>query len=1753
MAVDPKAATEAVEPTTPTFAGISPSFKEEEETPESPTFSFIEPEKPLQTYSIFDDGAPNSAIVDPNLLSKKVDKFSFALGKDFSQEQIKETLANGQEASLRARAAYGEDLKDEELRSQLIREKLTSGLPSSTEGQSVLYQDIKALNSFKASNDPNTIVEKLYAQEYVRRMSDVGPEDNLMQREILAIGDKQVAKDRQKRLEESPEKQLTALADISEQAVMRQEVYKNHLERIEEIAKGQSWVDWGTDFGKNMVPLYSWIKTANRVAAVPGLKLQGSNLAEQAEALSHLPPAEANRILEDQVTNGLAKDNPQLAVTFMNALISYSGTEEFIDNATSVLDIASVGSAIGKAGVRATKSTVRGAFADFVKANADPKATPADKLAMVGDVQSSAKAKVLSVADQILSGKPQLNTEQVAGNLPSIVNPRASGGSLSAAQSAKATDHIVQSNARLQELLQQQIKVARVPEEALQKAFDIVIDEFKATQTHVNQATQNAVRTSFASVDGARGTSRAAPNEAKLMAQIEAKLGKVDWTPDGKVLPNARSAEAVPNKELEDKLSRKIEAKLGSIPGPSEEELRDPLSHIQNIKRVRPEDTKANIGSVIFTMTKPDGRAFSNTNELTHWAVNQYGLKLGDFSAERVGNGYFIKVERAIDETRDEVRNLLIPTNNKSPVHKWLPAWFKGGQERVSEFNQGNRLASVHGQQQLQQIVQELTKDIKLTGDSREAVVRVMEADRSRLPPPPSGPNAVPPKPGAFLQSLPEFEQEFQRLNGRIPTDHEATAYFTAINANRIDWILNNYNMRKQLTRMGAKQTLLKMVNVDPKTGQKIFKDSETFYARKVDGMDLDADPMANVVVYDQGQPVTLTRVGEWKGKTAELADLKAKGYDILHTFNPSRKPGKEIFGEDEGVTYIITKDHEMREVESHPITFREGWHTVYDYPVYVKQPKIRKVKRGADTDHVYEGDVVHVGAHTEAEGKRVADAMNQARLMAYHGAPGNLQDFLSKNLPYNEREFRELFSGLDPYFDPNHEFKVVADGETTTDRFAAAYREQYANFTDTIRSPLNLMNQIDKKFFGARDEDLHYIREGRGGQGTPVFSLEKAEKLDPYSSISTALSSMMRNAYMADYRISAVESWLQEFGDLMNVRSKAELFSDSARHLYNPKVWKEVKHTDDLERVKSGEAARKAITEFLGHPSPMAMDLNSYRMKMLNKVYESLGQKGTDLALAINEKAVATIGDPLKASRALAFHTTVGFLNPFHWFQNMATMSYAIAASPRHGSSGSVAGILTWFLKHNSQPAVVDKFADYAHAFGYDKKIFKEWLDEYHKTGRSIIEGDHALRDDYNDPSVFKSATGEFLDKNLSLFKHSEKTVRAAAHATAFLEWRSANPNKVLTAEIRNQILARSDLFTINMTRASAAAWQRGILNMPGQFLSFPSRLMDMMWSGRTGANALTKGEKARILLANSILYGVPVGAVGTSVGTLFGSSYEDVRRYLIENKEKLGVDPDGAWTQFLENGIFGTMEAIAFGSSSTLGPQLGPQGGGTIDKARKALWSAAFGDTKESSKVDLVDLLLGASNSALSKVVKNATPLLSDFANIATGKQPINAAVLAADMNQLLRTIKTWDQGTKLLVGLANHGLWSTQGEFLGEANSFQATMYAIFGAKPQEIADAEIQRRIVKDRTKIVEEKIVPLLRDYTKRWADIVWERGSQDAEALTWASKMQILYNTMTPVERKTYSRRIINDDRSLQEKMLSKYPSYLNQIKQVEE
>lgn len=1801
MAIDPKQTDGGIvqQIMTPTFAGVTPDYSED--LPEMGRFSLVDDKPQEGRFALYDSGAPNTSIVDEKELDRKVDKFQFALGKDFSRDDIRNTLANGQETALRHTVARGQDIKDEQLASQVVKDKLAGGLPEDPEQQSIMYSDLKALHGFKPFNDANTIVEKLYAQNYVKRMADVGPEDNLIQQTYKKVGQK-VENDHTAFIAESPEAKLTRLSDISEQAVMRQEVLKEYSHKMEEMVHQQSWGGFLLDFAKNTSAFYTTYKTYDKLAPIKGLPVQGENIQAQAEALAHLPPAELDRVLDKEVINGLAKDNPQLASYLMSAMISYSGTEKFFDNLGTVLAAGSVATGVGKMGLNATRNLitkgkirsivekgltqgdeVEGAFRDIALANADPKASVADKLASAGDLKTSAQAKILSMAGQIVNAVPglNLNQQQVAGVLAGIVNPQATattltgGSSLSATQTANLAAHLVINHARLTSALNNQIKVARLPEEALQKAFEITINEFHdGVKQHVNNAVQNVFsptkgHTEQEIKDLLFGKDARIDEFRKLAKSVASKEKVSDpatWTKEERQAYDSGNWEefsrlrGYTKDEIEEygryqDLAHELIGHYGEdqVHSWDHEATWDPLKSVIKTKLVRPEDTRANIGAVKFVLAKPDGTAFSSITEATNWGTNQFGLKLGDFGAERVGNSWYITAERAIDETRDDVRKLLVPTNNVTPVHKWLPKAIStrlGAQERVSEFNMGNRLAATHGQHQLNNIVYELTKDIKLRGDSRQAVINVMEEDRARLPPPPSNPNAKPLPPGYYCQNIGEFESEFMRVNGRMPKYNETKAYFSAITANKIDWILNNDGLRKNLTRMGAKRTLLKMTEVDPKTGQKTFSDSSEFYTRKVDNLDMDADPMGTVAIYDEGQPVKFSSVGEWKNKAQEIEDLKNQGYTILHTFNPSRKPGKEVFGEDKSVNYIITKNHEMREVEATPIPFREGWHSIYDYGFYVKQPMIKKIVNGIETQHHFEGDRVWIGVHTQAEAQKRADAMNKAVQMAYHGAPGNLQQHLAENLPYTEKEFRDLFSGKDPWFSPDHEFKVVADGQTTTDRFGLEYKDRYSNFADQIRSPLNLMNQVDKRFVGSRDEVLHSIKEGKGGQGNPVFSLDKAEQLNPYSSVSKALAGLMRDTYMTDYRISAVESWLREFGDLMKVESKSELFSDANRHVYNSSIWKESAHPDDVVRINAGEGARKAIVEFMGHKSPLGIDLDRYKHTLLDKVYDSFGQ---DAALFVDKKLLANTPDPIKAARALAFHNAVGFMNPFHWFQNLMTMTYSVAASPEHGSKGAMAGIL-WHMSKYTNAAGTQRLADIAHKFGYDRKTFLEGLREFKKSGRGIIEGEHAFLDDFNDPSVFKSATGEFLDKTLYLFKGSEKTVRHAAYATAFSEWRAANPSKVLTQEIRNQILARSDMLTLNMTRASAASWQRGVFSPATQFLSFPARLMEMMLSSRKASNALTAGEKFRILGANSVLYGIPAGAVGTTFGAVYGNAYDDVRQHLLENKDKYGIDPDGPWVQGLHNGVLGTIEALATGHSSNIGARLGPGGGSTVvDKIRESLWNKATGGPQSDSQVDLFDIAFGASSGSLSKVWKNSYPLLSDFVDIMGGKSDVPGELVMRHGVQALQSVRTIDMAVKLYLGLANHAAYNTAGDKIGDLkDSSDAFIYALFNALPQDVTDAQLEQAITINRQKTFEEQLLPQYLKASKEWARVAWERGSQDPEAKALEAQVTYISNGMTMEEKSLAAKRMLND-RSVQEKMQQRWPKYMNQMNQVNE
>lgn len=131
-----------------------------------------------------------------------------------------------------------------------------------------MFANVKALNDYTPKNNPKTVVEKAYAEEYVRNVPQTGPDGGVTQKLINQIADKQVDKDSKERIRSATDVLLTT-EEIGKRGIMWQEVAKKHAEDQAEKVKGEGWSEWLYEGSKkNLVPFYDWYQTHN---AIPGI------------------------------------------------------------------------------------------------------------------------------------------------------------------------------------------------------------------------------------------------------------------------------------------------------------------------------------------------------------------------------------------------------------------------------------------------------------------------------------------------------------------------------------------------------------------------------------------------------------------------------------------------------------------------------------------------------------------------------------------------------------------------------------------------------------------------------------------------------------------------------------------------------------------------------------------------------------------------------------------------------------------------------------------------------------------------------------------------------------------------------------------------------------------------------------------------------------------------------------------------------------------------------------------------------------------------------------------------------------------------------------------------------------------------------------------------------------------------------------------------------------------------------------------
>lgn len=1291
--------------------------------------------------------------------------------------------------------------------------------------------------------------------------------------------------------------------------------------------------------------------------------LLGTSKRKDIQKLWALPTVdEFEKALSDRVQS-IAKYNLFAAYDFLQSVFSYGSSDEFFDNFMSQLDIASVpGVGIG------TRAAVRG-----IKG-----------VSAVKDV-----AKALRDTQKVVT-KPKVD-------IPEILS--------SAGKTEKAAKVQVHNNLA-QEFYAQRDQVA----------------------SGVSALDKKNMQSVFSHIPSFMDPFRVYRGNFKLDREIADRVFKLVSDQSLSILRNIASKNGIA------RLPPAAEAAM--IDGAYAQARKDfptASNAVMDLEYIPAESTPTNVASYVARIKTPWGDPFHVRENAEYWAKNEYQLK--DYTIEQQGTGYVINAGvRDLDETSSYVKDKIIETGNETPdsLANMFLGNYRSADYVLPTDQKAARKRLIHGKQETLAVLKEVAKPVgKIHGKSKRNFLRFTEMLRDKIRKDASGK----PVRGEFYNSLADFESEWQQAFGKLPTEKEAKAYFSYVKAHQWDYIMKNMSTYRSKARAGWRMVTLR----PPKTSASKALTGKAPVMPEFEARILDADDFESIIS-EKGNRGFLAwdpekdfkqffAKSELKGdtKAAFVESLKNDGYQIIQIVNPFLRPLKDVAGDSHVIDYVITKSFDTKRIPFEQIPYSPGGPVGYKYNYWIKQPKISNIMERV----LYFGDQTLRPAETLKKAQRLAKSYEQARKLyndyrtavrRKKGSAPELQafeDFVNNNLAETPTKLITMFrSGQ---LNPDQPIAVVRSGRRSVED--ESFRASLGEFESVLDSPENLSRSIDSEYAGERGFNLQGVEEGT--EENPLFNLQSPKLIDPLSMIDRAVNRMVNNQFFQDYRVSAVEHFVEEFADTQTV-SKQVLRSNPLAYFYKPR-WNE---SVDLSKRRAAENFLNATKDLLGVRTETQRSLGYVKEKLYETVFEKFGERPADL---LDDWVLSNISDPIAAARSAVFHVRLGLFAVPQLFRQAQTVTHAIAISPKHGLFGLQAYVPMRMAVMNE--GWTEHMASVAKLAGWKPEEFKEAADFLRRSGIMHVEGEHIWKDDLKDPKVFRTGFGKMLDKGQIFFREGERISRITAFNTAYLDWKRANPGKKLTRRDEDSILLRQDIMNVNMTQASRAQWQRGVWNLPTQFLSYQVRLWEQM-TGKT----LTKAEKMRIVGVYSAMYGVPVAATGTLLP--IWPWYEDIRQSMLEN----GIDWDDTAAELFHTGLMATILHAFTGEEYDVGEQLGP-GGIHVFK------DIISGDASKT----VLAILLGPTGQTVDDFWTSSYPVFEDIRAVFNeGPDADRFKVMANDFNDLFRGISSWNYAYKMYAGLRYGQLVTKNEELLGKVDTIDSVLMGTLGLNPRDLDD-------------------------------------------------------------------------------------------------
>lgn len=464
-----------------------------------------------------------------------------------------------------------------------------------------------------------------------------------------------------------------------------------------------------------------------------------------------------------------------------------------------------------------------------------------------------------------------------------------------------------------------------------------------------------------------------------------------------------------------------------------------------------------------------------------------------------------------------------------------------------------------------------------------------------------------------------------------------------------------------------------------------------------------------------------------------------------------------------------------------------------------------------------------------------------------------------------------ELTDELDEVLVRNNDWNPDID---TTGKFVELASRKGWDLSDSVsfkkRDGLVEGNELDL-FEGMTYEDALMSRMHRSDDVLMDFGGKEVFNYSPVSAIVDQLSSASIEYAFQNYTMRAKTAWL-----------KRALQPKDGKLPSNLSINRAFEQTDVSGRVNARqlEAMRSIIKRRELYKGSAVRAMEEYGQQLAEFVFNKTGAK-------------LNLGDPTNIMLRLGFQSAFGFGNIFQFFLQASHAMVMAAISPRAGLTATAHVIP---IRIALQAGSKEGARRLAKTMGVSPEDMDELFTIIKTSGREMVEADAVEKgtgagfglSGWEGASWMPSALRKTLYQGTKIgskaahvgtlpFREGERLSRLTGIVTAFLEYKNKYAGaSALTDSARSWITRREQDLSFNMTSASRAAWQDGLMRMPTQWLSYSLRAFENMLLGRN----FTKAERIRL------------GLFFAAQGGLAGMGLSSFADYIAEGTD---MDPAG------------------------------------------------------------------------------------------------------------------------------------------------------------------------------------------------------------------------------------------------------------------